>query len=422
MSSICAPDRAPVPQVHGLPLSAVIAGIVPPFIGFAGTVVVVVRAEQAIGATPLEVSSAIAATGIAVGLTGIVLSCRWRMPLILAWSTPGAALLAGNTAHLTYPLALGAFAVAAMLMMLVALLPPLTLAAERVPAGLASGLLAGILLPFVLKMFGAVPSDPMFAVASLATFLAVRAWIPRHSLSASLLVGVAIILMRGDAGAVPSVASIVSLTPVRPLFAWQALINVAVPLFLVTLVSQNLPGLVVMHAAGYRPSPKWSFFATGAATLVTAPFGGFGVNLAAIVAALCTGPDGHPDPDRRWIVGIFYGATWLTLGLTSGLMVAFLTHLPADIVTVITGIALLGPLVGALRTVSELPDEADASVVTLVTAASGVTFLGIGSAFWALVIGFSVIGMRRLVGDARPSPGASGSRPNPSSTQEDLHR
>lgn len=379
-----------------LPLSAVTAGVVPPMIGIAGTVALVIRAEQAMGATAAQAGSGVAAMCITVGIVGIALSWRWRMPLVLAWSTPGAALLASNTAHIPHPVALGAFAVAALLTMLVALLPPLTRLAERIPGALASGMLAGILLPFGLKLFGVVPDDPFFALAILITFLVLRAWLPRHALSVSLLVGIIILVVRGDASTAPSGQPLAHLAFQVPAFDWHTIIGIAVPLFLVTLVSQNLPGLVVMQAAGYRPSAKWSFFASGVATLATAPFGGFGINLAAIVAALCTGSDAHPDRERRWIVGVIYGATWLLLGLVSGIMVSFLTSLPAGVITIITGIALLGPLVSAVQSLSSNQSEVDAGVVTLVVAASGVTELGVGSAFWALVAGFGMIGLRQL--------------------------
>jgi len=387
------PVRAAVPLI---PLSAVTAGILPPMIGISGTVVLVIRAEQAIGATTTETSSAIAAMCIATGLLGVALSWRWRMPLVLAWTTPGAALLASSSAHVAYPVAIGAFAMAAALMMLIALVPPLTRLAERVPAAIASGMLAGILLPFGLKLFGVVPQDPLFALCTLGTFILLRACAPRHALSASLLAGVLVLLLRRDFAAAAQGSLIAHLVPVAPAFGWRSAFGMAAPLFLVTLVSQNLPGLVVMQSAGYRPSARSSLLATGAASLLIAPFGGFGINLAAIVAALCTGADAHPAHDRRWIVGVIYGATWLTLGLVSGAMVAFLTALPPAVVSIVTGIALLGPLVTALQSLAANPGDIDAGVVTLVIAASGMTLLGIGCAFWALVGGFCVSGARRM--------------------------
>ncbi|HEV2594624.1 MAG TPA: benzoate/H(+) symporter BenE family transporter [Sphingomicrobium sp.] len=384
-------------MTRGIPLSAVTAGILPPMIGISGTVALVIRAEQAMGASSAEAASAVAAMCVAIGLTGIALSWRWRMPLVLAWSTPGAALLASSSGHVAFPVAVGAFAIAAALMMLVALLPPLTRLAERIPPALASGMLAGILLPFCLKLFGAVPQDPVFALVMLVTFLLLRAWLPRHALSGSLAIAVIIMLLRREPSSIAAGPLLAHPQFTTPLFDWRSAIGIALPLFLVTLVSQNLPGLVVMQAAGYRPSARWSFLASGAATLFTAPFGGFGINLAAIVAALCTGPDAHPDPDRRWIVGVIYGATWLMLGLVSGLMVGFLSGLPPAVITVITGIALLGPLVSAVLSLSANATEIDAGVVTLVIAASGMSLLGVGSAFWALVAGFTVIGSRHLV-------------------------
>jgi benzoate membrane transport protein len=391
---------ASVPAYHrplpAVPVSALTAGIVPPLVGFAGTVALVIRAGQAMGGTPAEISSGIVAMCIAVGATGILLSYRWRMPLVLAWSTPGAALLASSGGRIDYRVALGAYVAAATLMIVVALVPALTRMVARVPAAIASGLLAGILLPFGLKLFGCVPEDPWFAIPAIATFLLLRAVFPRHALSGSLAVSILLAMWRSGASGAASGALFGHLSAEQPHFSWQAIAGIAIPLFLVTLVSQNLPGLIVMQAAGYRPSARHAFLATGAATLIVAPFGGFGINLAAIVAALCTGADAHPDPSRRWIVGIFYGATWIGLGLFSAVAVRFLLSLPTDVIAVITGVALLGPLIAALQSVSAAGEQIDAAAVTLVVTASGLTLLGIGSAFWGLVAAFAVLGARAV--------------------------
>ena len=379
-----------------LPLSALVAGTVPPLIGFAGTVAVVVRAIQVMGGSPIEIASAITAMSLAIGVTGGLLSWRWRMPVVLAWSTPGAALLASSAGSIPYPVALGVYVVAAALMMAVAILPWLSRIASNIPPAIASGMLAGILLPFCLKLFGAAPLDPALALAVLGSFLLVRVLAPRHALSVALLVGIATLAIRGVLTNPRHSAAIGAIALHRPEFALATSVGLAIPLFMVTLVSQNLPGLVVMHAAGYHPSARGSFFATGLATVVAAPFGAFGINLAAIVAALCTGPDAHPNHEKRWVVGVLYGATWVTLGLFGGVVVSFLTSLPPTVIAVVTGVALLGPLVGALQAMVSTGDDLDGPVVTFVATASGVTLLGIGSAFWGLVAGFLVFGLRKM--------------------------
>jgi benzoate membrane transport protein len=396
---------------RALPASAVTAGILPPAIGFAGTVAVVIRAIQVMGGSPAEITSAITATSLAIGITGALLSWRWRMPVVLAWSTPGAALLASSVG-VPYRTAIGAFVVAALLMMAVAVLPRLSGLAARIPPAIASGMLAGILLPFCLRLFGAIPVDPVLALGSLGTFVAVRAFAPRHALSAALAFALAIIAIRGGLPALDPHGALGGLSPHGPQFDWRAATGIGLPLFMVTLVSQNLPGLVVMQAAGYRPSPRRSFFATGLATLMAAPFGAFGVNLAAIVAALCTGPDAHPDRERRWIVGLIYGATWIMLGLFAGGVVSLLASLPGTVITILTGVALLGPLVAALQSMASVREDLDAAVATLVATASGAALLGVGSAFWGLVAGFVVLALRRA-SRARDDAAASVDEPDP---------
>ena len=403
--------EAEVPR--GAAISLLTAGIVPPMIGFAASVAIVIRGEQAMGATVTQAGAAVSALCLGIGLTGMILSWRWRMPIVLAWSTPGAALLASGAGVITYPLALGAFVTAAMLTITVAMIPALSALVARVPAAIASGMLAGILLPYTEKLLATASIDPALALIPLGTRIVLRPRLPRYAVSLALLVAVLIAIFQGRTVGVPIDSQMPRLMPGVPVFSGAAIASVALPLFIVTLISQNLPGLIVMQTAGYNPSPRRSLFATGLASLATAPFGGLGINLAAIVAAMCTGPEAHPDASRRWKVGIIYGATWIVLGAFATAAVSFLTALPTEVVAVVTGVALLGPLLGAVASLSSVPDEIEAGTITLIATASGIALAGIGSAFWGLACGSAVLMARRVrlpAGGSGTSLGSSGER------------
>ena len=413
-----APDPAGPARTSGERLGAiwiptVTAGILPPLIGFIGTVALVIRGLERVGASQAETGSAIATLGLAVGATGALLSWRWRMPVVLAWSTPGAALLASSVQGGDYALAVGAFVVAAALMMSVALVPGLAAAASRIPTPIASGMLAGILLPFCLKLFIAVSVDPAFSLAALVSYLAMRARKSRYALASALLAGTLVFVVRGGIGAPHGGSTPFGFEYRLPVFDLHAFASIAIPLFLVTLVSQNLPGLVVMQTAGYRPSPRGALLVTGVVTLVTAPLGAFSVNLAALTASLCTGPDAHPDPTRRWVVGVLYGAVWITLGIVGGRVVANLASIPPTVMAVVTGLALMGPLIGAIQTIATGEEHVDEGVITMIASASGVTLLGVGSAFWGLAAGLLMLAARSGFRTVRSSAAAS-STPVPS--------
>lgn len=378
-----------------LPVSALSAAAVGTIIGFGGTVALVVQAGHALGASPDQIVSMVTALCLGIAGPGILLSWRLRVPIILAWSTPGAALLAASTLGLGWPTAVGAFLIAGALMVVVGLVPALGRLAARIPAGVASAMLAGVLLPFCMKLFLVFPADLALAAGLFAVFLVMRRLAPAWALPAVLAGAFLVLALRGQLGTPPGTGLFGQLSPVMPAFDLKAAISLALPLFLVTLVSQNLPGLVVLKAAGYEPPPGPLLVSTGLATVVLAPFGGYGINLAAIVAALCTGPDAHPDPERRWIVGVLYGGLYLVVALFAAPLAGLFIAMPPAALAVLTGLALIGPLTGALSGAMAEPADREAAVIAFAATASGVALFGIGSAFWGLLAGFVALAALR---------------------------
>lgn len=373
------------------------AAAVATVIGFGGTVALVVQAGQTLGASPAQIISMVTALCLGIGLPGAVLSWRLKMPVVLAWSTPGAALLAASTLGLGWSTAVGAFVIAGLLMVLTGLIPALGRLAERIPAAIASAMLAGVLLPFCLKLFLVFPTDMALAAGLLAVFLIMRRVAAAWALPAVLVAAFAVLALRGQVGLPAGTGLFGELSPVMPAFDWKAAISLALPLYLVTLASQNLPGLVVLRAAGYAPPAGRLIFWGGLTSTLLAPFGAHGVNLAAITAAICTGPEAHPDQDRRWTVGVIYGLIYLVVALFAAPLAGLFIAMPTGALAVITGLALIAPLTGSLTSMMSVTEDREAAVLTFAATASGVALFGVGSAFWGLAVGFTALAARRWI-------------------------
>ena len=378
------------------PLASWTSALIAALIGFGGTVALVVQAMQALGAEAGQVGSAVTALCLGIAVAGAILSLWMRMPVVLAWSTPGAALLAASNGGAAWPVAIGAFMAAATLMCLLGLVPALGRLAARIPASVASAMLAGVLLPFCLQLFRTLETDALLVVVLLLVFVIARQRFPLYALLLVLVSGVAVVLTRGDVAGFAPRSLIGGLEPVMPAFDLKAVASIGVPLFLVTLVSQNLPGLVVLRTAGYEPRPQPLLLGTGLATMLLAPFGAHGVNLAAITAAICTSSDAHPDRARRWTVGLIYAGFYLALALFSAPLVQFFLTMPKASIAAFTGIALIAPLSGAIENMLIEKTERDAAILTFAATASGVSLLGIGSAFWGLLAGFAALAAKAV--------------------------
>lgn len=373
-------------------LSIVTSAVVAALVGFGSTIAIIIAAAQAVGADPAQTSSWVAALCLAMAATSGPLSVRYRMPVITAWSTPGAALVAASTG-LSIHAAVGAFLLAGALIVLAAFIKPFGRLIERIPTAIAAAMLAGVLLQFVVGVFQSAQGVPGLVLPLVALFLVVRLFNPALAVLAVLFVGLGLAFGSGLARPLTSGLSLSSLTFIAPSFEPAALIGLGLPLFLVTMASQNLPGFAVLKASGYQPPSRPILAGTGLASIVTAFFGAHTSNLAAISAAICTGPDTHPDPSKRWMVGPFYSLSYLIFAAFSAALIGLIAALPPELIKTVAGLALIGSFAGALG--SSLSEDAKRfpAVVAFAVTASGLTLFGIGSAFWGLVAGLTALGL-----------------------------
>lgn len=368
-----------------IPASAFVAAVV----GLGGTLAIIIAAADAVGASQAQKASWVTAICLAQAAECLWLSWRYRMPIITAWSTPGAALIAASTGF-TMPEAVGAFIVTAVLLVATGLFKPLTQLISRIPTSVASGMLAGVVVIFVINAAKTVPLDPWLILPLIAAFFVIRLYNPALSVLAVLLGGGLIAYVSGRVPTLPA-PELSTLTLIEPAFSATALIGLALPLYLVTMASQNLSGLAVLRAAGYDPPPGPLIAVTGLFSLLSAPFGASTTNLAAISAAICTGPDTHPDPAERWKVGPLYTFFYVVFAIFGASLVAVFAVLPPTLIVLVAGLGLLAPMVNALAIA--LRDEADriAATTAFVVTASGLTLFGVGSAFWGLAAGLFVL-------------------------------
>lgn len=375
-------------------LSVISAATVAALVGYAASVAIVLAAATALGATPAQAASWLLAVSLGKAVGSAFLSWRSRVPVVLAWSTPGAALIAA-TSGVTLAEGVGAFIVAGLLIAATGLVRPLGALVARIPDGIAAGMLAGVLLPFCLKGSGAAEALPGVVLPMLAVFLAVRLVNPAMAVLAAFAAGIALALFAGtDLSLVGLTAPV--LEPVLPEFRLSVILGLGLPLYLVTMASQNLPGFATLRAAGYEPPVAPALTVTGMISAITAFFGAHTVSMAAITAAICLGPDVHPDRDRRWVVGLAYAGVWVVLGLLSPTVLQLFAALPAPMVLALVALALLSPLMGALAGAFAVPEQRFAATLTLAVTASGVAAFGIGAAFWGLVAGIAVHLLERL--------------------------
>jgi benzoate membrane transport protein len=372
------------------------AALIATVAGFSGTLPVVLAAADAVGATPAQASSWLSGLGIATALSALWLSVRYRVPIITAWSTPGAALIASTSGVPGIAAAVGAFVLAAILILLTAAIRPLGRLIEKIPPSIAAAMLAGILLRLVIAMVEHVPSAPLLVLPLIALFLVARILVPTL---ASLIVLVVGALLAVGLGLVKPMPALGLSRPELIVPAWDAatLIGLGVPLYLVTMASQNLPGFAVLRASGYQPPTQAVLAVTGAASLGTAFMGAHTSNLAAISAALCTGPEAHPDPAERWKAGVFYALWWGLIALFGASLVGLFGALPPALLATVAGTALLGSMAGAMGAALSADQDRFAAAGTLAVTASGVTLMGVGSAFWGLAFGLIVFGIDRSV-------------------------
>ncbi|SEG80901.1 benzoate membrane transport protein [Thermomonospora echinospora] len=379
----------------------VLAGLVTALVGFASSFAIVLAGLRAVGADPRQAASGLLALCVAAGVTAIWLGLWRRMPISIAWSTPGAALLVSTgTVEGGFAAAVGAFVVCGLLIAITGLFAPLGRWIAAIPQPLAAAMLAGVLLELCVAPARALAEVPLMAVPVVLTWALLSRFAKAWAMPAALVVAVVAIALDGADG-LDGAALAPVVEPTVPQWSLPAMVSIAFPLYLVTMASQNVPGMAVLAGYGYRPALPGILVGTGLGSAAAAPLGGHAVNLAAITAALAAGPDAHPDPGRRWIASVTAGATMIALGLGAGLATALVLASPPVLIEGVAGLALLGALGSAVTTAIADPTRREAAVVTFAVTASGVTIAGIGAAFWGLLAGafMLLLHRRRPAGD-----------------------
>ncbi len=366
--------------------STLVAGFVAVLVGFTSSAAIVFSAAQALGANPAQTVSWMWALGLGMGLSSLGLSLWYRQPVLTAWSTPGAAVLAVSQG-VTLPEATGAFMVCALWIMLAGYSGWFERLMSKIPMALASALLAGVLARFALDAVGAVAHAPVLVIAMTLAYLLGRRWWPRWSVPVVLLVGMAVAAAQNQLHLSSVDWSWGVPVWVSPTWSGAAMVSVALPLFVVTMASQNLPGVAAQRASGYNTPVSPVVGATGLASFLLAPFGGYALNLAAITAAICMGKEAHPDPARRYTASVFAGVLYIALGLAAGTIVSLMAAFPRALVLAVAGLALLGTMTAGLTAAVKDEQHREAAVLTFLVTLSGVTLAGVGSAFWGVVVG-----------------------------------
>ncbi len=381
---------------QGISIEAFSAGLLASFVGFASSFAVVIQGLTAVGATQAEAASGLMALSVAMGVCGIVLSVKKRQPISIAWSTPGAALLASTAAPAGgFATAVGAFLVSSLLIIVAGLWKPLGRVVAAIPTPLANAMLAGVLLSLCLAPVKAVAAAPVYGLAIVIIWALVAKWKRLLAVPAAVIMTVGIITATVDVSHIDMRALWPQPILIVPQFDLSAVIGIALPLFIVTMASQNIPGIAVLNVNGYRPEPGPLFSITGFFSLLSAPFGAHAVNLAAITAALCAGPDAHPDPARRYWASIVCGVFYVIFGLCAGAATAFISAAPPILIQAVAGLALLGALCSSLLgAVSDVRNR-EAAIITFTVTAAGLSFFGISGAFWGLLAGGAIYALTR---------------------------
>ena len=372
-----------------LSLSAFVAGFVAVLVGFTSSVAIVFQAAQSFGATPAQITSWIWALGLGMGLCSLVPSLLLRKPVMVAWSTPGAAVLAtaGAAGSFSMGEAVGAFMVCSLLVILVGATRGLERVADRIPMEIASALLAGVLARFGIQAFAAAQTALPLVLLMVGTYLVARRIAARYAVVVTLVVGILWVLITGQMAWSMEPVRLAMPVFVAPQWSVSAIVSLAIPLFVVTMASQNLPGMAVIRASGYELPVSRLITMTGWASLVLAPFGAFALNFSAITAAICMGPEAHEDRSKRYTAAASCGAIYIVIGLFGALVTGLLTSFPKELVVAIAGIALLSTIGNGLASALREERHREPALITFLVTLSGITLMDIGSAFWGVVAG-----------------------------------
>ncbi|MBV4536328.1 benzoate/H(+) symporter BenE family transporter [Pseudomonas urmiensis] len=386
-------------------LSAIVAGLIATMISYAGPLVIIFHAAEAADLTHAQLSSWVWAVSMGSAVLGALLSLRYRVPVVIAWSIPGSALLVTALPQLGLEQAIGAYLLANLILLLIGVSGAFDRLIARLPGSIAAGMQAGILFSFGIEVFRALPVQPALVLAMFVTYLLMRRLQPRYAVAAVLCVGAAVTLLSGQLRSEALVLELASPQFITPHFSLSALFSLAVPMVLVALTGQFMPGMAVLRNAGYPTPASPLITASAVGGLVLAPFACHGLNLAAVPASLCTGREAHENPRRRYIAALSGSALYLLLGIAGATLMSLFAAFPAALIAALAGLALYGAISEALARSLAEPQERDAGLFTFLVTASGVSFLGLSAAFWGLLFG---LGAHALLAIGRPrQPGAA---------------
>jgi benzoate membrane transport protein len=381
-------------------ISAVIAGLIAVIISYAGPLIIVFQAAQAAHLNNLQLSSWIWAISIGSGATGLLLSLRYRTPVITAWSTPGAALLVASLPGIPYAEAIGAFLFSAALIALLGWSGLFDRIMRHIPKAITAAMLAGILFRFGVDVFASVKLQPLLVSAMFVAYLMFKRLTPRYAIPAVLLLGSALAASMGQIAFDHVQLGVATPVFTMPEFSLGTIVSLGIPLCLVTMTGQNVPGIAVLRTAGYQTPANPLVTVTGIGSVLLAPFGAHGINLAAITAAICTGREAHEEPGKRYIAGIACGVFYMVIGVFGATLAALFSVLPKALVATLAGLALFGAIMNGLGTAMADDRQRESALITFLVTASNITFLGLGAAFWGLLVG--VLASALLTGEIRP--------------------
>ncbi|KAA3499303.1 benzoate transporter [Rhizobium rhizogenes] len=365
----------------------IVAGLISVIVNYGGTFILVFQAAKVAGLSPELTASWVWSVSVGVGLTGLYLSWRYREPIITAWSTPAAAFLVTALATTPYAEAVGAYLISAAAFVLLGMSGYFERVIRLIPPGIASGLLAGILLQFGIGAFGGASVDPLLVGLLIVAYVVLKRFTARYAVVGILVLGLVFLLAQGRVDLSGLQLQFAAPVFTMPEFSLNALLSVALPLFLITLTGQYMPGMLVLRNDGFKTSANPIVTVTGLGSLIMAPFGSHAFNVAAITAAICTGKEAHEDPSKRWIAGIAAGVFYVLVGIFGVTLAAVFMAFPAAFITTLAGLALLGTIGGSLAGAMADVKSREAALITFLASAAKISLLGIGGAFWGLVIG-----------------------------------
>nr|WP_319527064.1 benzoate/H(+) symporter BenE family transporter [Pseudomonas laurentiana] len=391
---------------HDFSVSALVAGLIATLISYAGPLVIVFQAAHSAQLSAAELSSWVWAISIGSGLLGVVLSLRYKVPVVIAWSAPGSALLVALLPNIGFAEAVGAYIVANLIILGVGVSGAFDRIVSKLPSAISAAMLAGILFSFGTGLFLSVKAQPVLVLTMFVTYLLFKRLAPRYAVLAVLICGVSLSLGNGELKRSALVIGLATPVLTLPEFSWNAVLSISLPLVMVALTGQFVPGVVVLRNDGYATAASPIISSSAFTSLLLAPFGCHGLNLAAITAAICTGRESHDDPHRRYWAGVCGGALYLLLGVFGATLVSLFSAFPAALIAALAGLALFGAIGGALAGAMSVPADREAALITFLVTASGMSFLGLSAAFWGLIFGLFahlLLNLRRVAPQARRS-------------------